>query len=289
MLLRTSGHYSLTRIMKILVIILLLSLTINSPSQSINGIVTDKNTNPIPFVSIGIINHNYGTIAGDSGNFSLDLKRMNPDDTVKFSSVGYKSKDFLVSKIEGNKYMSVRLEENVYQIGEVQIRPFRKKPIEFGQRKIHKEGGFGFGGFGEGCEVANLFLNSRSTWLKELQFHLTFSNYDSILFRINVYSILDSLPYLIINQSPIFVKTKIKNGWIKKDIGNFDLIMEDDFVISIEPVQAWGQLSQNLRNKLQIVLSGKYKNNHGIMFSRIYSLGYWRKGNMFMDYYLTGY
>jgi hypothetical protein len=275
--------------MKTLWIISLLNLSINLSAQFLNGIVTDKNNNPIPFVSIGATNHNYGTIASDNGNFSLDLKRINPYDTVRFSSVGYKSKDFLLSKIKDNKYIYVTLEEEVYQIGEVQIKPLAKKLIEFGQRKVHKDGGFGFGGVGEGCEVANLYVNSRSTWLKDLQFHLTFSNYDSILFRINVYSVLDSLPYKTINQSPIFVKTKIKSGWIKKDLSDLDLIIDDDFVISIEPVQAWGQISQNLNNKLQIVLSGKYKNNNGVTLSRIFSLGYWRKGNMFMDYYLTGY
>lgn len=275
--------------MKILWIIPLLSLSINSSAQYLNGIVTDKNGDPIPFVSIGITNHKYGTIARDNGSFSLDLKRVNPNDTLRFSSVGYKSMDLLLSKVIIKNCISVTLEEKVYQIGEIQINPYTKKLIEFGRKKNHKEGGFGFGGFGEGCEVGNLILNSKSIRLKELQYYLIFSNYDSILFRINFYSILDSLPYQILNKFPIFVQTNIKSGWIKKDLSSFNLIFENDFFISIEPVQAWDQLSKTSNNKLQIALSGQYKNNHGISFSRIHSLGYWRKGKMYMDYYLTGY
>jgi hypothetical protein len=249
----------------------------------------DNNKNPIPFVNIGIVDGNYGTISKLNGKFKLDLREMNPDDTLRFSSLGYISKDLLVKEINYAD-LNVFLDDRFIPIEEVQIRPGLKKSILFGKRKIHQEGGFGFGGLDgnfEGCEVGMLFSNSEMIYLKEFQFHLRYSNYDSIKFRLNIYSFQDSVPSMTINRSPIYITTNLNKGWVKKDLLEYDIVLEDNFVITLEPVQVWDS-GVNFSNKgNQIILSGKF-NNNGLQFSRICSLGKWRKSQGSMDYYLIG-
>jgi hypothetical protein len=110
------------------------------------------------------------------------------------------------------------------------------------------------------------------------------------MFRINIYSYPDSLPNLILNSNPIYVSANIKNGWVVADLRKHDINLSDNFVITIEPVQAWGLRDQtrgNIGN--HILISGNPRKANGLIYSRGFSLGLWRKDKGLMDFYLTGF
>jgi hypothetical protein len=72
-------------------------------SQSVlTGAVVDAEDNkPVPYVSIGITSKPNGTVSNTAGIFSLTLDNtVNNSDTLKFSSIGYHDKAFLVGEFK---------------------------------------------------------------------------------------------------------------------------------------------------------------------------------------------
>ena len=78
-------------------ILFFLLLASNLKAQFITARVLDAETlQPLPFVNIGVLNKNLGTVSDEYGDFSLEL---NPEfllDTLRFSMIGFGKKDFVV-------------------------------------------------------------------------------------------------------------------------------------------------------------------------------------------------
>ncbi len=247
-------------------------------SQVIRGIVLDKDNKPISYVSIGIVNGNQGTISDDRGNFRLDLTNIERSETLRFSCVGFFSKDFKISSI-GNGELKVILDEQSYQIEEILIHPAKNTIIEFGKKKMHRNG-FLFHGMGDGIELARLFTNTKNILLNKFKFCIKSTEYDSILFRLNIYSNKDGMPGDNINQSQIFIKSN-QNGWVEKDLTANDIIINQDFFISLEPIKGWRESKEKVA---LILLSGTVGKD--FTFARRKSQSGWDIINGPLDYYI---
>lgn len=258
---------------------LLLSLfPIEAFSQLINGLVLDKHSKPIPYVNIGIVNGNKGTISDERGKFKIDLTDINKTNTLRFSCIGFVSKDYLLSSIT-NKDMTVVLDEKVFSLNEVNVYPSKEKLIEFGKKKVHG-GGSGFVGMGEGVELAVPYSNKSKIILKKFMFNISKSYYDSTLFRVNIYSNNNGVPGDIINQTPIFMKSKTI-GWNEMDLSSNNIRVNSDFIISVEAIKGW---KNSKEGKEVITISSKYGS---YKFRRIVSQGTWQKSDGFLDYYVV--
>lgn len=117
-------------VLKTFSILLLLSFSTNISAQWIKGTTIDKENKPIPFVSIGVFKGNYGSVSDARGNFSLDRRRIRSTDSIRFSSIGYKTKDFLVSNLKDSETI-ITLEEKIYQISDVVIKLGETMEIRF--------------------------------------------------------------------------------------------------------------------------------------------------------------
>ena len=106
-----------------LIFILLVNFSY-SQNSIIKGIILDKNTNDsLPYVSIGVLNKGIGTLSKSNGSFSLDTKNIQETDTVKFSSIGYKSLIFNAKTLKKilNNNPNLKMEENIENLDEVII------------------------------------------------------------------------------------------------------------------------------------------------------------------------
>lgn len=84
-------------------------------SKKLTGKVVEENGTPVIGASILIKGTKTGTITNYEGNFSLDAE---PDQTLVVSYIGYKSKEV---KVGGQKFISVKLEEDVKNLSEVVV------------------------------------------------------------------------------------------------------------------------------------------------------------------------
>ena len=248
-------------------------------SQVISGLVTDTAGNPIPYVSIGILNGNRGTISDENGSFTINLTGVNTDDTLRFSSLNYFPVDFQVLSLKNKNELDVVLRQRAYLLEGVEVRPLENVEVEFGSTKKYRSG-YMFSGIGEGFELARLFSTEVRVFLKEFKFRTKFPDYDSVLFRINIYKSKNGFPGESINKSDIFV-TSTGKGWTGIDISASKISVTGEFFISVEAIKGW---KDNKVTRANIIISGTLK--RGVSYLRLTCLGKWEKTNMELNYYL---
>ncbi len=114
-------------------------------AQFISGKVLDASTQqPLPYVNIGVLNKNLGTVSDEYGGFSLKL---NPElllDTLRFSMIGFGKKDFVVQDyldLEKTENIILLKEEAVLLEGVTLVRKKNKKknPKNFGKKNQKKK------------------------------------------------------------------------------------------------------------------------------------------------------
>jgi len=86
-------------------------------SQNATGRVLDSDNNPIAFATIQI-GENFGVITNEEGNYSIDIKRFNPKDSVSISCLGFDKTMILLENFTSKEYI---LNEQINELSEVYL------------------------------------------------------------------------------------------------------------------------------------------------------------------------
>ena len=108
-------------------------------------------------------------------------------------------------------------------------------------------------------------LKNKQALLKTLYFHIVNTGYDSLLFRIHLYKLENGVPRKELTETNIWVKTTIKKEWVSVPLETYHILVEEDFVASIEWLKAWASKE---KEKGSLVLSSGIIG--GTLFSRNY-------------------
>lgn len=265
--------------------------TQSSPfSAGLQGKVVDSQTNePLAFVHIGIRGRNLGTISREDGSFMLGPEVLESGQPVTFSIVGYETMDVEATRLQTQAV--VRMKSVVYSLREVQIdatRIKKRQVVNIGRTRPSKTtmGHSGYKEYGLGGEWAvEIDPDGRRIILDKLRFHLRFNTVDSILYRVNLYSLSGGLPDTLIHQQQIFATSYRGDKWIEADLLPLNLTISEPIAASIELVRFWfGESSDN-----QIFYTYA-ANPEGREFSRASSQDNWKPGLMFpLTIYIRGY
>ena len=214
-----------------------------SEAQIIKGIVVDAaSKEPLPYVHIGIFHKNMGVISRDNGEFEINVENALPHEALTFSMIGYETRHIKIQEIN-KPYIEVRLSPRTYLLKEVVIDESRiSNPVKLGRFQPTKTttGHSGVGNFGFGGEWGIRIFNDGKVYrIKDVNFHLRFNTLDSVLFRINMYSIKENLPHESLLREEIFVKSYKRDKWITKNLESERLIIDQDIIVSFEVVQLW--------------------------------------------------
>jgi hypothetical protein len=227
---------------------LLLSFTmlfsLATQAQTVKGIVLDgESKKPIPYVNIGMVNKNRGTVSLEDGQFEILLDEKYGTDTLRFSSIGYSDKSFLVKDFLNLPSKIVTLNPKTIVLNEVVITNEPKKAIVLGHLPKSKftKAGFFFNGLGH--EIGTLFENEVADvqYLDSIQLNFVTCNYDSIFIRLNIYSV-DG------DETKNILPTNVLLGMSRKkvlsrpviDLSQFNLVVGKKFLISIEIIKDLG-------------------------------------------------
>ncbi len=101
--------------------------------QTIRGIVTDRQDNPIPYATIYIVELTEGTTANVDGKF--DIKVPEGNYTIYIRALGYRTEVREVTVGKEPFTLNVRLLEHIYQIQEVRIYSGKEDPAYMIMRK----------------------------------------------------------------------------------------------------------------------------------------------------------
>ena len=228
-------------------ILLFLLLAYNIQAQFITAKVLDAETRqPLPFVNIGVLNKNLGTVSDEYGDFLLEL---NPEfllDTLRFSMIGFGKKDFVVQD-----YLAQEKPENIILLKEEAlllegVTVVRKKNKKYKRKILGNKtesktlvGGFTSNDLGNEIGFICRIRNS-PTFVEAFNLSIAKNTYGSVRFRLNFYSLNQGMPNENLLDETIMIETDIESGRVSIDLKPYDIVMDDDFLVSIEWIEDLG-------------------------------------------------
>ncbi len=231
--------------MKFCLLLFLFSIYEISGAQIFSGTVISKtDSNGLAYVNIGVIGKGIGTVSDETGNFLISLPESTGEDSLRFSICGYQSQSFKISELAKcfpDGKMKVALSEKIIHIPEVIIHGNMTDEI-LGNRSVNRGITGGFSSNQLGCEMGVLIkIKKAPTFVKNLSFFITKNIFDTLFFRINVYSVKEGMPYLNLLARPVYYNTTLKYGEITVDLSPYNIMVEDDFIISLEWVKNFNE------------------------------------------------
>lgn len=280
-----------------LYLFLLLSLTINSFSQEriINGQIKDaENKTYLNYANIGILNKNTGTVSNSDGKFTLKInEKINENDLVSFSYVGYQTKTITISKLNFlNNIIELEPENN--QLNEVVVKIAKPKPKIIGRNSK----GFGlmhynFYSFYErnvddrlSKEIGMKFKLRKNCRMNDLNFNINSNEFKSLKFRLNFYKIENGIPTdLIIEKDIVFeIKNEFK-GWYKLDLKPYEIYLDketENIAVTIQWVESTKANEQSKYFSISTAMSATETS-----YYREKSMDSWKKNGQSLSFYLN--
>jgi hypothetical protein len=213
----------------------LLSFTIQSQDLTLMGIVIDSKTRqPIPYANIGLMNRNVGTLSDIDGTFELVIPQEFRNDSVFFSSIGYKRKSLLAS---AGRKESVSMDPAPMVLSEVVIKAKINKRARLGWMG-GKDGVLPFDTIQGGGAVALLVeAPTVPVYADKLQVRLMYNSKDTLKFRLHVYAFdsVNQVPGKELLSKEIMLSEQKRFGWLRFDLVEYDIrIMEKKFLVGFE-------------------------------------------------------
>ena len=280
-----------------LYLFLFFAIILNSFSQEkiINGEIKDaENKNFLQYANIGISNKNTGTVSNYDGKFSIKInEKINENDLVSFSYVGYQTKKIAVSKLKLlNNVIELEPEKN--KLEEVVVKFVKPKSKILGRNSK----GFGlmhtnFYTYYEkdvddrlSKEIGMKFKLKKNCKINDLNFNITSNEFSSLKFRLNFYKIENGFPTeLIVNKDVVFeIKDEFK-GWFYLDLKPYEIYIDketEDIAITIQWVE-----SKKANEKSKYFGISTAMSVTEISFYREQALGIWSKSGQSLSFYLN--
>ena len=217
----------------------LLSIPVLSAQYILQGRIIDALTKePLPFVNVGVLKKELGTVSNEDGFFFLEVPDVFAKETLRFSMIGFDERDFQVADLEAILLSNntLVLAEQTTFLEEVVLTAEKKWDTRVsGNATTSKLLITGFTSNQLGNEIA-LFVKVKKTpaYIEGIQFSVVENIYPEVRFRVNVYSSEYRFPDENILKENIFVTLKQSEGIISVDLKEYDILVDDDVFISLE-------------------------------------------------------
>ncbi|MGZ3754675.1 MAG: carboxypeptidase-like regulatory domain-containing protein [Mucilaginibacter sp.] len=208
-------------------------------AQQLKGDVKDAKTGEkLPFVNVGIVGKGVGTVTDNDGGFNISVGN-NATDSLKLSMIGYQPQLFAIGDIiKHTESLEVKLIPTNKQLKEVKITNHKYQQRILGNTTRSKSTNAGFTSNNLGNEIGEIIKIKRSpTWLKEFNASISQNASDSVMLRLNIYSVKDGLPDQNLLQQNILVTVMKDQDIIKIDLQPYHIMVENNFFVSLEWVK----------------------------------------------------
>lgn len=226
------------------VILFSLSLSLEiGLSQTISGKVIDqKSGTPLSYVHIGIVGKNMGTVSDDGGNFQINLHAAGKTDILRFSTIGYKTLDFSVGMVTESALAKVSLVQETYALPEIPV--IGSKNVETENFGFDKATKMTYGWSGQdwnGTELGVPVKGIRNKLLvRSFSFNARFNLYKEVMFRLNIYTLVNEMPGESILKENIFFTIGKDKNWIEVDLRPYQIVIDGNVVVTVEPIKTKG-------------------------------------------------
>jgi len=214
-----------------LIFYFLLTITCAAQSVEIKGRIVEKeNGRPLDYGTVEVRKMSTGTYANENGEFSINIPEKNLNDTMIFYALGFVKKEIVITKLNSNKNNVVELEQQVFELKGITIKPQKTKIIKFGikNKKPWK------------YQIANIFgaqcghyieNKDNSTGLvKSVSFYIANVGHTDAPFRIRIYgkNMSKNCPGEDLLRENLVVRNTKGEGWFTVDISKYDIMFPED-------------------------------------------------------------
>ncbi len=203
---------------------------------TISGKVIDQNNEALPYVNIGIVNTYIGTISEVDGSFRIVIPENFRNRQITFSMVGYKRQSIDISELSDTD-STVVLEEDVINLDEVVISGTRQKlSIEkLGTRKWNAHR------FMTDSIYAGAAISKKIEFPEEfgvIQYvRIGYKNsIQGLKMRFTFYASQNNRPARLLQSQQIISELKVQDGFHKVDLSVYQIMVEGDFFLILEPI-----------------------------------------------------
>lgn len=209
------------------------------------GQVIDADTEePLPYVNIGLLNQNIGTVTDEAGYFELEVPGNGyADATLRFSMIGFEPQDFTLQEYRDQKILTIPLKEKATALEEVVLTTKKNKYQTkiLGNKTTSQLIYAAFTTNKLGNEMGFLVRGRKNPMiLKKFNVSLVENDYGPIRFRLNFYDLKDGLPNETLLNENIIVETDIQSGIVSKDLTPYEIVIDQDFFVAIEWIEDLG-------------------------------------------------
>ena len=243
--------------------LLLFPLSLPAFSQRITGKITDTAGNPVEYVNVGVENSQTGIISDENGRFSLVIPESLDSANLYVSHISYETKLIPLAELRqhGNTPFAIQLNVRAFDIPEILVRAGRPRyrrvdatrisMIYPGFWTVYKNEQSIPSEIGETASVSDFLRESgtilsikNSMTIEKLNFHINSAS-DSLLVRINVYALSDSV-FTPLHVRPFYVmitptrrgesyEVDLSEGVIVAPVGKI--------VVGIQQIRAYGDIT----------------------------------------------
>lgn len=262
--------------MKLISTILLCLFNFSLFAQNIaEGTIKDSETEePIPYVNIGIVKKNIGTVSDPEGKFNFEIPSNLEKDTIRISSIGYRSKSMIAKDFLSNLKANpiIELLPKVTELNEVVVTNIKLKEKIVGNKTRSGKFRGGFRNATLGHEVGiKIKIKNSPTYIEKFHTNVTSNTSETMKFRMNFYSIKNGLPNEKIVKEDIIFPINVKEGEFTLDLEEYNIVVEEDFYCTIE-------LIENQKQNYEVFFSAGFLGN--TMAYRLTSQGEWDKSGI---------
>ena len=223
---------------------LFLSLPLRAQTFVIGQVVDAAIKEPLPYVNIGLLNKNIGTVSDETGYFELEVNtEQNSRDTLRFSMIGFETKSYTLNDFINQNEIEVYLTEKSTALDEVILSSKRKnyQTKILGNKTTSKALYAAFTSNKLGNEMGFIVRARKHPMiLKKFNISLVENDYGPIKFRLNIYDVLNGLPNKTLLKDNIFIETEESSGIVSLDLTPYEIIIDQDFFIAIEWIEDLG-------------------------------------------------
>jgi hypothetical protein len=205
-------------------------------SIKISGkVIETKSRKPIPFVNIGIIEKNVGTLSDPDGSFEINFPLQYAHDSLIFSSIGFAKKKIPISEIKRSKIVTIELEQSGTMLHEVVV---SAKKISTKIQRLGwmggKDGVLPFDTIQGGGAVALLVKSPSIPFLIEkLQVRLLYNSKDTCKLRLHLYAYdsVHNVPADELLSKEIILKETKRFGWLRFDLSGYEITLNEKYFL----------------------------------------------------------
>lgn len=217
------------------------------PAQTlIKGKVLNEENQPIAHANIGFVNSSVGTVSNVNGEFSLTIpSELSAEQNLRISMMGYGSREFRRDQLSTNETLMVKLVREDFLLPEVSVTNKETVTKLKGNMSPNSRIKTNLAISSEpnmnlGAAIGRRFhLGKKGTVVKKLHFFIAGNNYDTVLVRIQFYSIKGGKPESLLHSEQIVRElVQFRKGWVEIDLEAHHLVFNQDVVACVEWIGA---------------------------------------------------